>query len=154
MGFFRKQIKKFYCAFCRSDRSILSQSHVQFFEIVICFAASLILMLIFWQQFNFKFIPIFALLIVFTEFLIQIKQRLLLTCPHCGFDPVLYKRSPGQCAEKVKLHLQKRQNDPSTLLSKKPKLDLPYLKKNAKLEEKMTTAVRKSSQGSKLDVRL
>jgi hypothetical protein len=122
--------------------------------VAICFAASLILMLILWQKLNFKFVPIFAVLIVFVEFFIQIKQRLLLVCPHCGFDPVLYKKNPAQCAEKVKVHLQKRQSDPTILLSKKPKLDLPHLKKSAKLNQMMTTAVRKSSQGNKLDVRL
>lgn len=154
MGLIRSEVKKFYCAFCRTQRSIKNQIHVQLFEVLLCLAASLILMLFFWQNLDFRFIAIFAMLVIVYEFFVQIKQRMLMSCPHCGFDPVLYKKNVKACVEKVKVHLQARQNNPVMLLSKTPKLNLPIRKKTQKLEKKMAVAVTKSKQGKNLDVRL
>lgn len=43
-------------------------------------------------------------------------------CDICGFDPVLYKRSPQRAADLVKIFLEKRKTDPQMLLKPYPKL--------------------------------
>ncbi len=77
-----------------------------------------------------------------------------MTCPHCGFDPILYKKNVQACVEKVKAHLEARKNNPSTLLSRQPKLNLPPRKQTQKLEKKMAAVVSRANQGKNLDVRL
>ena len=120
------------------------------------------MMLIIWQGWDFRVIPIFAIFTCAMEYIIQIKYRLLLNCPHCGFDPILYKQNVQKCVEKVKLHLDKRKNDPLVLLSKKPKLDLPVLKPKVErqpdknVESRLGNAIKKHQLNSSntLDVRL
>ncbi len=130
------------------------------FEVAVCLGASALIMLIIWQSFDFKIVPIFAMLVCGVEFLIQIKYRMLMDCPRCGFDPYLYRQDVNKCVQKVKDHLEKQRLDPLALMSSKPKLKLPFAKikqegkANSKMESKLGSVVRKSKQGKNLDVRL
>lgn len=148
MSWFRGQAKDFYCAFCKTKRTIHLKKHVGGVEISLSLLASIVLMFLFFQKFDFRIIPIFALAICFYETLIQIQYRLSLACPHCGFDPILYLKSQQKACEVVKAHLEKRKQDPEALLKAKP-LNLPKIKKSN--QDKAPVIKKESSQ---LDIRL
>jgi len=95
-----------------------------FASIVVSFVAGLII----WQDFDLRMIPLFVLALGLAEILIQIRWRLSIVCPHCGFDPVLYLSSREKAEEKVKTHLEKRRNSAAFLLSKNANLNLPFRK--------------------------
>jgi hypothetical protein len=148
MGFFRSQSKEFFCAFCKTPRKIKAKKHIESAEVSMSLAASVLLMFLFFQKFDFRVIPMLSLFLCFFEFLVQIQYRLSLACTHCGFDPLLYMKSQKKACDQVKTHLERRKNDPTTLLSPRPKLDLPVIKKRPDDDLFL------SKKSNRLDVRL
>lgn len=71
--------------------------------------------------------------VVAGEIVVHFRWRLALTCPHCGFDPVTYKKNPQLAALRVKEHLEFRKNSPRALLSR-PVL-LPRIMRTAELNK-------------------
>lgn len=114
-----------YCAFCKTPRRIYSKKNVGLFEIASSLVASLSVMYFIWQDFDPKFILFFVVFVAVAEAFTQIRWRLSIVCQQCGFDPVLYLKQPAAAAEKVKLHLDRRKEDPRFLLA--PPLNLPTL---------------------------
>ena len=55
--------------------------------------------------------------------------RFDLTCPHCGFDPVLYAKNKDLACIKVKKCIDLRQNDPDVWLARRPPLRFAKRKK-------------------------
>ena len=154
MKFVGKSVKEFYCAFCRTPRSINMQKHVRLFEFTIALAASLLMMLFFFQKFDPRVFVFFGIFISIFEFLIQFKYRLAMTCTECGFDPLLYMKSPAKACEQVKAQLEKRKNDPAVYLSSRPKLDLPVIKKSKDSMGREKRVVTRSHVAKNLDLKL
>lgn len=78
-------------------------------------------MTVIWGQFEPKFLVFFAIFISVAEVFVHIRWRMGMPCPHCSFDPVLYKVDREKAAQKVKHNLEKlrasgqfllRQNNP------------------------------------------
>ncbi|GIL17779.1 MAG: hypothetical protein BroJett040_15300 [Oligoflexia bacterium] len=84
---------------------------------------SLVLMYVFWQEFDPRVLFVFVVLLAAAEIFIHFRWRLNIVCKHCGFDPVLYLKNPQLASEKVKAQLDIRKNNPASLLS--PPLQLP-----------------------------
>lgn len=103
------------------------QKHVQLFEIAISLAGSIILMLFFFQNFDFRVLVFFGVLLSLFEFFVQMKYRLGMECSHCGFDPLLYMKSKDKACAQVKTHLEARKNNPNVYMSSRPQLDLPVV---------------------------
>lgn len=82
------------------------------------------------------------------------KYRLAMACPQCGFDPLLYLKSKNKACEQVRLHLEKRKNDPSVYLSSRPKLDLPVIKKTKDMMGREKKVVVRSHIAKNLDLKL
>ncbi|MES2769550.1 MAG: hypothetical protein V4596_10445 [Bdellovibrionota bacterium] len=127
MSFIKKSNKKFFCAFCKSPRTMNMQKHVQLFEISISLAGSLLLMLVFFQGFDSKVLILFGILLSIFEFFVQLKFRLGMACSQCGFDPLLYMKSKDKACALVKTHLESRKNNPAVYMSSRPALDLPVI---------------------------
>lgn len=152
MGFFRASYKEFFCAFCKTERRIKDQKHIQFFEITMSLLAGFILMLFIWQGFDTRVFVFVSIFLVMFEFLVQISQRVALACPHCGFDPILYKKNTAKCVEKVRDHLEKRKSNPEILLSRRARLDLPVVKKTPASSSQMSVEVSRGK--GQLDLRM
>lgn len=120
-----------YCAFCKTERTIYAKKHVSFIDVGLAALASSLLMLALWQDFDPKVFVIFAFAAGFSEVFIQVRWRVSIPCPHCGFDPVLYKKNPEKAAKLVTAFLDRRREDPISLLRPVPKL--PVLKKKKPL---------------------
>ncbi|MCX7978551.1 MAG: hypothetical protein N2578_06060 [Bdellovibrionaceae bacterium] len=82
-------------------------------------------MLVIWGAFDPRVILIFVFYLAVAEMIVQIRWRMSVICPRCGFDPVLYRKKPAAAAEKVKAFLQRRKEDPHFVLAKP--LNLPAL---------------------------
>lgn len=81
-------------------------------------AVSLLLMLLVFGSFDGRVVLFFVLMVAATDFFVQLRWRLSVPCPHCGFDPVLYVKDQSKASEKVKLHLQRRRADPTSILAR------------------------------------
>lgn len=118
--------QKIFCAFCRIPRRVYVKKHVTLTNIFLSLAMSLLFSLLVWQRLDPRGIFVFVIGLSAAETFIQVRRRLSLCCPYCGFDPVVYMNNPSQAARSVKSHLEERQGSPQSLLSSKnPLLNLP-----------------------------
>jgi hypothetical protein len=83
----------------------------------------------FWQGFNAKALPLFVGALMLIEMAILVRARFELSCPHCGFDPVLYAKNKDVACSKVKKYIELRQNDPDVWLARRPPLRFGKRKK-------------------------
>lgn len=80
-----------------------------------------------WQDFDPRVILIFVLFVAIAEIFVQVRWRMTIACPLCGFDPVLYLKDSVKAVDKVKIRLEQRRKDPASLLAKP--LRLPKISK-------------------------
>lgn len=154
MNLTRKSNKKFFCAFCKSPRTMNMQKHVQLFEISISLVGSLLLMLVFFQGFDSKVLIFFAVLLSLFEFFVQLKFRLGMACSQCGFDPLLYMKSKEKACALVKTHLESRKNNPAVYMSSRPALDLPVITNRKDSLGRNQRVVVRSHVAKNLDLKL
>lgn len=122
-----------YCAFCRTERSVYRKKHVSVTDAFLALLAGLLLGQIIWQNFDPRAVVFSALGLGLAELFIAFRWRLSIACPHCGFDPVLYKRKPQLAADRVREHFQRRREDPLSVFTPPPKL--PVLIRRRSREE-------------------
>ncbi len=150
--------KRCYCAFCKSPRVMYRKRHISWFDFIqSAFAAGLI-SLVFWQDFDPRALVVFALFCGLSEVFIVLRWRLSVACPHCGFDPVLYKRAPEKAADRVNKHMHSRRQNPMSAFIAPPRLprlkrkipvpESPLYSKNS--ENSKNSKSSRSSAGSKL----
>lgn len=97
--------KKVYCAFCRLERNVCTQKHIGWTNVVLCAIVSVVAMVLLWSAFDPRVIIIFASTAIFAEVFVHFRWRLTLPCPHCAFDPLLYKRNRSEASARVKTKL-------------------------------------------------
>ncbi len=124
-----------YCAFCRNPRLVYRKQSISFVNILQALGVALALSYILWGRLSPKGIPIFVMTLILLEIAIVIRARVESTCPHCGFDPVLYVRNRELACEKVKRYIALRQNDPEVWLAHRPPLRFPKRKKKHSTKE-------------------
>ncbi len=135
MAVFFTSRKDCYCAFCRTERKVYTKRNISVSDILGAALGAGAVMMVIWQQFDPRVSLIFVFFLAIAEVFVQVRWRLTIECPLCGFDPVLYVKDSVKAAEKVKIKLDKRKNNPATLLSKP--LNLPTIsKQKAELIEK------------------
>jgi hypothetical protein len=111
-----------YCAFCRNPRTISRRKSFSAINFIQAFGVALMLSYLFWQNLDAKALPIFVAVLMLIEIAVLIRARFELTCPHCGFDPVLYAKNKDVACNKVKKYIELRQSDPDVWLARKPPL--------------------------------
>jgi hypothetical protein len=124
-----------YCAFCRNPRRVYRKRSIGFVEIIQSFGLGAALTFLMWQRIDTRGLVIGLVILMFSEIAIQIRARLDAVCPHCGFDPILYVKNKQRAAEKVKLVLQQRQQDPDVWLGRKPPIRVSRRKKSDSTRE-------------------
>ncbi len=130
-----------YCAFCSSERKVNRKRSLGLADVMLTLVASFVIMYLIFRDTDARVFLIFIFSLAVTEFFIQIRWRLGVVCPHCGFDPVLYSSSPEKAAAKVKAHLVLRHENPNNLLARP--LNLPTRK--ATSEERAARVLAKSA---------
>lgn len=119
-----KSKKDCYCAFCKSKRHIYPKKHANAVNFVSILAFSFCLSTGLWTWWDPRSIIIFSVALAFAEVFIYLRWRFSVVCKLCGFDPVLYRKSPDQASERVRRFYEKRTQEPNFLLSKSPLVDL------------------------------
>lgn len=114
--------RKCYCAFCRSARLVYRKKHVSLADVFLAALASALLSLLVWQDLDPRAVMFFALGVGVAEIFVLLRWRLSIACPHCGFDPVLYKKNKPLASERVKQHMDRRREDPLFVLAPPPQL--------------------------------
>lgn len=84
-------------------------------------SAGLITMAI-WHEPDARGLVVFAFCSAVAEIVMQMRWRMSLLCPTCGFDPVLYLKDPAKAAAQVKGHMDTRRRDPTSLFKPQPQL--------------------------------
>lgn len=118
-------MKKFFqsridilCAFCRSPRKIHTKRRAGVVDYFAAALGSVILMVVIFGGFDGRAILFFVSMVILAELFVQMRWRVGIKCPHCGFDPILYAKDASLAANKVKDHLEARRNDPRALLAR------------------------------------
>ena len=112
----QKKPDKCLCAFCQLERRVYRKNHISPTNILLCLVASLVVMMGVWQRPDARVLVLFVFFLAMAEIFLQVRWRLTLSCPFCGFDPALYLRDPDRAAAKVKGQLE-RARQTSALLS-------------------------------------
>lgn len=120
-----------YCAFCRTPKYVYSRTSLSFFTFLLLFLASALCSYGIRKQFDEYVFAMFFSLLVLAELSVKIRYRISLRCKECGFDPIVYKRSPSMASQRVKEKLAERAADPKSLL--KAQLQLPKISSERKL---------------------
>ena len=134
--------QKIYCAFCKLERKVCVKKSIDWTNVLLSLALSLILMQVIWQKIDAKFILFFTVFLFVAEVFVRIRWRVSLPCPHCAFDPLLYKTDRAQAVSRVKAKLTLVQKDDAFMLKKNnPLLHIPVIR------------IKKETAPSKLTVR-
>ena len=111
--------KSVFCAFCKIEHSIYHQKHAKWDDFLYCFVISIAIMFLFWREFSPKFLALFLVCLVASEFFIQARWRVSIVCGSCGFDPVMYLKDPKKAEERVSNKLEEVKSSEILALSKK-----------------------------------
>ncbi|MGE3683004.1 MAG: hypothetical protein AB7G93_14865 [Bdellovibrionales bacterium] len=113
-----------YCAFCRSPRRLYVKKHVDLTNVVGMMLLALTSTHAYWGRPDPRGLILFCVFISGAEIFVYMRWRASVVCRLCGFDPVVYKRSPEQASKLVKQFFAEQAANPRFLLSKSPLLEL------------------------------
>lgn len=114
-----------YCAFCRRPKYVYERSKVGLIGFSLLFVMSGLFSYGLRKQVDEFIFYIFFSLVVLVELGMKMRYRISLLCKECGFDPLIYKRSPERAVVMVQKKLEQRLSNPENLL-RKP-LELPQI---------------------------
>jgi hypothetical protein len=123
LGLFSKSRISSLCAFCKSERKINRKKNLGLADYLTAGVCALIAMAVVFKDFDPRMFIFYIAFIAIGEFFVQLRWRMGVVCPHCGFDPVLYLKAPEKAADVVTQKLEQRRKDPKMLLARK--LDIP-----------------------------
>lgn len=115
--------KSCFCAFCKNTRKVYASKHMSMSGIVGMVLLSYVMAYAIWHQPDIRGLVILGTLLMIGETATQLRWRQALVCQHCGFDPVIYVKSPELAGAKIKDFMKTRSERPEFLL--KPVLNLP-----------------------------
>ena len=120
--------EKILCVFCKLPHRVYKKNDVSLFDAFVLLLISGLFMFLVWGEPDKRSLILFGVLIFSMQVFIRMRWRESVKCPHCGFDPVLYKVDNESAAEKVQTFLQDRKTNPKFLLKPKPQIK-PIVKK-------------------------
>ena len=125
--------EKVFCAFCRLERRVYTKKNISWTNVVLALLCSLLLTLIVWGGIDPRAFLIFIFLLICSDVFIRFRWRMALACPHCGFDPLLYKRDPDETVKRVKLRLDEvRRSEQYIFQANNPLSHLPVIRPQEK----------------------
>lgn len=109
-----------FCAFCKEPRRVYAKKHVTLVNFFMSFLTAGLLTLVLFQGVDPRFIFLFVVCLIFSEIFIQVRWRLSIACPRCGFNPLLYVKNPEIAAQKVNDFFDRKMQDPAFILTRNP----------------------------------
>jgi hypothetical protein len=113
-----------YCAFCKHQRRVYLKKHVDLTNVACALAISLVTTYAVWASADPQGLFIFSVYIVGAEIFVHTRWRVSLVCKMCGFDPVLYKRSPERASARVREFFKEQVDNPEFWLTRSPLLQV------------------------------
>lgn len=113
-----------YCAFCKVLRRVYVKKHIDLTNVVVAASFSAAVTYAVWGAFDPQGLLSFCIALAFAEVFVYLRWRMTITCNLCGFDPILYKRSPVEASARVKEFFKAQVENPEFWLTKSPLLDV------------------------------
>lgn len=132
-----------FCAFCKSSRQIYVKKHVDLTNVVGILLVTGATTHVLYGGPDPRGLVLFMSLIVIGEMFIYLRWRAAVICRMCGFDPVLYKKSPERASRAVNEFFKAQAENPQFWMSKSPLLDLHRRMKEGERRRDELVAVRK-----------
>jgi len=133
----KKISQKIFCAFCRLERTVSIKRSVDWTNGLLAFLASLVVMYSAWGRFDARVVIFFVLFLGIAEIFIRIRWRVSLPCPHCDFDPLLYKTDRGLAVKRVQHRLDFLRHSGQHLLKQNnPFLHIPIVRVNSETKKR------------------
>lgn len=117
------QRKSCYCAFCKVERKVYAYKHLGLLDIFGLVLLGITCTFAVFKSLDVRGLGFIGVLLLIGEIFAQTKWRTSMVCRNCGFDPVVYIRSPEQAGLKIKAFLETRAESPAHLL--RPPVVLP-----------------------------
>lgn len=143
-----------FCAFCKLKFSTYSQKHIGIWTLFGCVLITAVLNFYVFTDFHWAMALVTVAFVLIAEAFIRIRWRTSICCPHCHFDPILYKKSPDQAALRVKVFLDHRKTNPYYLLRPTPQLPVIKMKKNKQNQMVRSDSGRSLSEPKKTSLRI
>ncbi len=131
MKLFSRLFQRRYCAFCKTPRRIYAKRHIDMTNVLATALLSAVVSTAVYGELDPRALMFFCLVVVLGEMFIFFRWRIAIVCKLCGFDPVLYKRSPAKAAARVREFFTEQVGNPRFQLSKSPLLELHRRMKTA-----------------------
>jgi hypothetical protein len=120
------------CAFCRLNRRIFVKKSIDWTNVLTAAIAAALLMFVIWQDADPRAVIFFVAFLAVAEVFVRLRWRMSLPCPHCGFDPLLYKLDREETVRRVKAKLDElRTNGRHLFKPQNPLAQLPVIQKKA-----------------------
>lgn len=129
--------KSCYCAFCKTPRKVYHLKHLSFVEVISLISLGIISTYALYRALDLRGLVIIGALLLVGEVFTQVKWRTSMICRNCGFDPVVYVRSPEQAGLKIKAFLERRSESAEHLLRPPVQMPMKKEKKGENLSLKM-----------------
>lgn len=110
------------CSFCRLGHRVYLKKEVSIFDGILLLLVTGLMAYAIWQGPDLRSLLIFITLAFGFQVFLRVRYRESLKCPHCGFDPVLYRQNNEKAAQKVTDFMEKRKDSPHFLLKPKPQI--------------------------------
>ncbi|NQZ01225.1 MAG: hypothetical protein HRT45_11220 [Bdellovibrionales bacterium] len=111
-----------FCAYCKTPRKVYLKRHITATNVWLSFLVSLLFMFVVWEQFDPRMLFVFVVALSCAEVFVQVRWRMGLRCQHCGFDPVVYMKSPKRAAQLVRDQFDRRSQNLEFLFTDSPLL--------------------------------
>ncbi len=128
------------CAFCRLTHRVYLKKEVSVFDGGLLLFVTGLLAYAIWGGPDLRSLLIFMSLAFCFQVFLRVRYRESLKCPHCGFDPILYKRNSEKAAERVSDFLEKRKDNPQYLLKPRPQIKPRFVSKEEKMKLEASTS--------------
>ncbi|MBX3022386.1 MAG: hypothetical protein KF799_12000 [Bdellovibrionales bacterium] len=132
-----------FCAFCRSPRRLYVKKHVDLTNVLGVLLVTGALTHVLWGGPDPRGVVLFMTFIVTGEVFIYLRWRASIVCRMCGFDPLIYKKSPERAAKAVNQFFKEQAENPAFWMSKSPLLEVHRRLKEDEKRREDVAAVRK-----------
>lgn len=110
-------LKRCFCAFCKSPRSIYSKTHISIQDVALAAVGSVLFGWLVWQSLDPRAFMFFGFGLGVAEIFVIVRRKLSIACPKCGFDSHLYRRDSQAAVARVKQFRIERFEDPLWIFS-------------------------------------
>ncbi len=120
MKLFSRLRGRCYCAFCKAERKVYVKKHIDLTNVVGAVLLAMAVGQAYWGAPDPRALVIFCLTIVTLEVFVYMRWRSSIICNLCGFDPLVYKRSPERASQLVQAFYKEQHNNLEFWLSRSP----------------------------------